>query len=201
MRAVLFDLDGVFVESHEVWFHVMRAIARKFSYPDITPEQMQRAWGQGIAEDARIFYPGLSIQELEREYNLLFPQNLAHLAVEPDGAPTVAALRAGGILVGVVTNSPAGVARAMLERAQVAPDVLVCGTDVSEPKPAPDGILKALTLLEVAAADGIYIGDTNFDREAARRAMIRFVGYRIDGDVRIEALRELVGLCLPDARD
>jgi len=198
MRAVLFDLDGVFVESHQVWFHVMRAIARKFGYPDITPQQMQRAWGQGIAEDARIFYPGLSVRELEHEYNLLFPQNLAHLAVEPDGAVTVAALRANRILVGVVTNSPAAVARAMLERAQIASDVLVCGTDVSEPKPAPDGILKALTLLDVSVHDAVYIGDTKFDREAARRAAIGFVGYRIDGDARIETLREVVGLCLPD---
>ena len=198
MRAVLVDLDGVFVESREVWFHVMRAVARKFGYADITEEQMRRAWGQGIADDARLFYPGLSVSELEHEYNLLFPERVAHLAVDPDGAPAVAALRARGIPVAVVTNSPTVVARAMLERARVAPDVLVCGTDIPRPKPAPDGILKALALLDTRAADAVYVGDTKFDREAARRAAVRFIGYRIDGDVRIESLREIADLCLPE---
>jgi phosphoglycolate phosphatase-like HAD superfamily hydrolase len=40
----------------------------------------------------------------------------------------------------------------------------------------------------------MFVGDTNFDREAARRARIGFAGYRIDGDVRIESLREIVKL-------
>jgi HAD superfamily hydrolase (TIGR01509 family) len=199
MRAVLFDLDGVFVESRDVWFQVMREIARKFGYPDISADQMERAWGQGIADDARIFYPGMTIEQLEREYNSLFPKNVRYLKVEPGGAQTVDALRISGVAVAVVTNSPTEVARAMLTQARVDPDVLVCGTDVARPKPAPDGILKALELLEITAAEGVFVGDTKFDREAARRAGIRFVGYRIDGDLRIEFLIQIVEL-LQDGR-
>lgn len=194
MRAVLFDLDGVFVESRDVWFQVMREIALKFGYPDISAEQMERAWGQGIADDARIFYPGMTVEQLEREYNSLFPQNVRHMKTMPGGAQTVDELRTSGVAVAVVTNSPTEVARAMLTQARVDPDVLVCGTDVARPKPAPDGILKALELLKIAATEGVFVGDTKFDREAAQRAGIRFVGYRIDGDLRIESLIEIVEL-------
>jgi HAD superfamily hydrolase (TIGR01509 family) len=191
---VLFDLDGVLVESRAVWFEVMRAIARKFGYPEISSEQMARAWGQGIAEDVRMFYPGLTVEELEGEYNLMFRRYVLHLKVEPDGPAVLQELRANGVRVAVVTNSPSALARAMLDRAQVDPDVLVSGGDVSEPKPAPDGILAALTLLQITAAEAVFVGDTNFDREAARRARIGFAGYRIDGDVRIESLGEIVRL-------
>jgi len=201
MRAVLFDLDGVFVESKQVWSHVMRAVARKFSYPEITPEQIENAWGQGIADDATNFYPGLTVAQLEIEYNLLFPEHIAHLNVDPGALSAVAALKARGIAVAVVTNSPTNVARALLEQARIVPDILVTGSDVPAPKPAPDGILKALRMLDTVAADAVFVGDTKYDREAARRAAIRFIGYRIDGDVRVESLREIVGLCLPDARD
>jgi phosphoglycolate phosphatase len=194
LHAVLFDLDGVLVESRAVWFEVMRAIARKFGYPEISAEQMQRGWGQGIAEDVRMFYPGFTVEELEREYNLMFPRHVQHLKVDPDGPPALDQLRANGTRVAVVTNSPTQVARAMLERARVDPDVLVSGSDVCEPKPAPDGILTALTMLRITAAEAVFVGDTNFDREAAHRAGIRFAGYRIDGDVRIESLSEIVGL-------
>jgi HAD superfamily hydrolase (TIGR01509 family) len=191
---VLFDLDGVLVESRAVWFEVMRAIARKFGYPEISAEQMERAWGQGIAEDVRLFYPGFTVEELEGEYGLMFRQYVQHLKVEPDGPPVLEELRANGIRVAVVTNSPSEVARAMLDRARFDPDVLVSGNDVCEPKPAPDGILAALTLLQLTAAEAMFVGDTNFDREAARRARIGFAGYRIDGDVRIESLGEVVRL-------
>jgi HAD superfamily hydrolase (TIGR01509 family) len=191
---VLFDLDGVLVESRAVWFEVMRAIARKFGYPEISAEQMERAWGQGIAEDVRLFYPGFTVEELEGEYGLMFRQYVQHLKVEPDGPPVLEELRANGIRVAVVTNSPSEVARAMLDRARFDPDVLVSGNDVCEPKPAPDGIFAALTLLQLTAAEAMFVGDTNFDREAARRARIGFAGYRIDGDVRIESLGEVVRL-------
>jgi HAD superfamily hydrolase (TIGR01509 family) len=194
LRGVLFDLDGVLVESRAVWFEVMRAIARKFGYPEITAEQMERAWGQGIAEDVRMFYPGFTVEELEGEYALMFRQYVQHLKVATDGPPVLEELRANGIRVAVVTNSPSEVARAMLDQARVDPDVLVSGNDVCEPKPAPDGILAALTLLQLTAAEAMFVGDTNFDREAARRARIGFAGYRIDGDVRIDSLGEVVRL-------
>jgi phosphoglycolate phosphatase len=194
LRGVLFDLDGVLVESRAVWFEVMRAIAGKFGYPEISAEQMERAWGQGIAEDVRMFYPGFTVEELEGEYGLMFRQYVQHLKVEPDGPPVLEELRAAGIRVAVVTNSPSEVARAMLDQARVDPDVLVSSNDVCEPKPAPDGILTALTLLQLTAAEAMFVGDTNFDREAARRARIGFAGYRIDGDVRIESLGEVVRL-------
>lgn len=194
LRGVLFDLDGVLVESRAVWFEVMRAIARKFGYPEISAEQMERAWGQGIAEDVRLFYPGFTVEELEGEYGLMFRQYVQHLKVEPDGPPVLEELRANGIRVAVVTNSPSEVARAMLDQARFDPDVLVSGNDVCEPKPAPDGIFAALTLLQLTAAEAMFVGDTNFDREAARRARIGFAGYRIDGDVRIESLGEVVRL-------
>jgi HAD superfamily hydrolase (TIGR01509 family) len=194
LRGVLFDLDGVLVESRAVWFEVMRAIARKFGYPEVSAEQMEHAWGQGIAEDARLFYPGLTVEQLEAEYNLMFRRYVQHLQVEPHGPWVLKELRANRIRVAVVTNSPSEVARAMLDEARVDPDVLVSGTDVCEPKPAPDGILAALTRLQLTAAEALFVGDTNFDREAARRARVGFAGYRIDGDVRVESLGEIVKL-------
>ncbi len=62
---------------------------------------------------------------------------------------------------------------------------------VSRPKPAPDLLLHALTALEVEAARAWMVGDSRFDRDAARAAGIYFIGLGIDGDRRIEALAEL----------
>jgi HAD superfamily hydrolase (TIGR01509 family) len=194
MRAVLFDLDGVLVESWDVWFHVMRGVARKFGYPEISAEQMRSSWGQSVVDDVRNFYPRMSIEQLEHEYHLLFAENVHHLKVDPESVPTLTGLNARGIKVAVVTNSPADVARTILEEAGIVPDGLVCAGDVAAPKPAPDGILKALSILAIATSQAVFVGDTIYDREAARRAGVHFVGYRIDGDTRIECLSSILEL-------
>jgi phosphoglycolate phosphatase/AHBA synthesis associated protein len=40
----------------------------------------------------------------------------------------------------------------------------------------------------------VVVGDSRYDREAARAAGVRFVGFRTDGDERLERLDLLPGL-------
>jgi len=58
LRAVLFDLDGVLVDSYEVWFHLMNAAAGELRYPAISRELFQTTWGQGVQADIKNYYPG-----------------------------------------------------------------------------------------------------------------------------------------------
>ena len=58
-------------------------------------------------------------------------------------------------------------------------------------KPAPDLVLLACRELGVAPAEAVLVGDSRYDREAARAAGAGFVGLGIDGDTRIERLGEL----------
>ena len=62
------------------------------------------------------------------------------------------------------------------------------------PKPAPDIVLRACELLGVAVTDAVVVGDSEFDRRAARAAGARFIGFRCRGDRRIEELDELLEL-------
>ncbi len=55
-------------------------------------------------------------------------------------------------------------------------------------------LLLACERLGVEPARALMVGDSRFDREAAAAAGIRFIGFGIDGDLRIEALRELLQL-------
>ncbi len=56
LRAVLFDLDGVLVDSYRVWFHLLNGAAKELGYPPISPEVFQSCWGQGIEADVEKFF-------------------------------------------------------------------------------------------------------------------------------------------------
>ena len=194
MRALLFDLDGVLVETYGVWHAVINAFARERGYPAISDQAMQASWGQGVDADARTFFRGTSVAELEAFYNERLPDHLDDLSVMPGAARVTRRIRAAGIPIAVVTNTPAPLAREMLRRADVAPDVLVGGTDVPHPKPAPDIVLRACELLGVPPGETAVVGDSDFDRRAAGAAGARFIGFRRDGDERVDELEDLPAL-------
>jgi phosphoglycolate phosphatase/AHBA synthesis associated protein len=191
-RAVLFDLDGVLVDSYEVWFALLRALTVELGYPELGRETFRALWGQGIQADVETIFPRQTVPELERLYAERFGGHLARLEVAEGVPETFAALRARGVGTAVITNTPAVMARALVERAGGTPDVLVGGTDVANAKPAPDMVLLACAKLGVDAPAAWVVGDTAYDRDAARAAGARFAGIGIDGDLRLARVGELL---------
>ncbi len=111
------------------------------------------------------------------------------------GAPELfPRLRESGYRSCVITNTPTALARDVLRRAGIEADAVVGSTDVPAAKPAPDMVLRACGLLLVGPAEAAVVGDSRYDREAARAAGASFIGYRIAGDFRIERLDELLDL-------
>jgi HAD superfamily hydrolase (TIGR01549 family) len=191
VQAVLFDLDGVLIDSYEVWFRVMNAAALEFGRPPISREAFHGTWGQGVEADVERFFPGVRVEALVRYYDEHFPDHLAHLRIDSDAAPVFTALEAAGLRTGVITNTPTPLARELVARVGIEPGAVVGGTDVARAKPAPDMVEHACELLGVAPAAALVVGDSRYDREAAAAARLPFVGLRTHGDRRIERLRDL----------
>ncbi len=194
MRAVLFDLDGVLIDTYEVWHAVINALARDLGYPAISNRRMQAGWGQGVEADVRMFFPGSSIEAVETYYNEHFLEHVEHLRVTRGAIGVLHDLHRRGISSAVVTNTPAPLARRLLERAGLTPEALVGSSDVPRPKPAPDMVLKACELLAIEPAEAILVGDLPSDRDSAAGAGVSFVAYRWDGGQRIDDLAELLDL-------
>lgn len=193
-EALLFDMDGVLVDSYEAWFHLVRDATVRHGFAEATREQFAGTWGQGVDADAASFFPGMTADEVERIYHDSFADYLEHVVVEPGASETVAALRGLGIKTAVVTNTPRDLAHATLARAAVRPDRVVTCTDVAQAKPAPDMLLLALERLDVRAEAAWFVGDSRFDEQAAAAAGVRFVGFRRQAPRRIETLDALLSL-------
>jgi len=198
MRAVLWDLDGVLIDSYEVWFHLLNETSRAFGGIEVSREVMRDGWGQGVEADVRRFFPHKTVAETEAYYHAHFMEHADHLRVDADASRVIDELRRRGFSQALITNTPSPLAREILEKAGLELEAVVGGTDVPEAKPAPDIVVEACRRLGASAAEAFVVGDSRYDRDAARGAGVRFVGVRMDGDARIERLGEL--LDLPIAR-
>jgi len=193
LRAVLFDLDGVLVESQEAWFRLVNAAARHFCKPDVSRARFDAGWGQGIEADLREFFPGCAAGDLERFYAAHLLDFDAHMHVQPGARDALCQLRDAALLRGVVTNTPTPLARDILAWAGLIGlvDVTTGAAPELASKPAPDIILRACRELEVDPRQALVVGDSRFDAEAAAAARARFLGFRTPGG---PALRELAEL-------
>jgi phosphoglycolate phosphatase/AHBA synthesis associated protein len=194
MRAVLFDLDGVLVDSYQAWFHLINAAARDLGYPAISPERFQEIWGQGVDLDVEVFFTRHTVPEVEGYYTRHFREHASYIDTNPQSREVFAALRERGCGIAIITNTPSLIAREVITHAGLEPDILVGGTDVPHGKPAPDMVFRALESLGVSTEEAILVGDSRFDREAAAAAGVRFAAYGTEGEIRLDNLNEVLAL-------
>jgi phosphoglycolate phosphatase len=193
-QAILFDLDGVLIDSYRVWFHLLNHTARALGYPAIPHQLYQNTWGQSTLADRDAFFPGHSVEEVERFYQEHYFEHLEHLEV-PEVVPELfLTLRAARISTAVVTNTQKSLATSIVARAGATPDVVVGGGDAPRGKPAPDLLLHAARLLKVRPEEAWMVGDTTFDRDAARGAGMWFVGLRMEAEVSVASVGEVLQL-------
>ena len=193
VKAVLFDLDGVLMDSGEAWYRVVSRGLALWGRPAITREVFLTTFGQGVEADRRQFYPGRSAEEIAAFYDLAFGEEAGAVTLADGALEVLAALGGRGLLRAVVTNTPVRLARRVLAEQGLDRhlEATAAAGEAAE-KPAPDLVRLALLRLGVSAADAIYVGDSDSDRRAAHAAGVRMIGLRTDGDPRIESLRELV---------
>ena len=193
LKAVLYDLDGVLIDSMQAWFRVIERGARELGHPEVGFERFHRTFGQGVEADRLEFFPEWTARELEVFYERTFVEELGAVEVKGAAEHVLEAARRRGLRQALVTNTPLPLAREVLrsKRLDLHLDALACAGEAAE-KPAPDLIWLALHRLGVSAADALYVGDTETDRAAARAAVIRFAGLGIEGDLTFTRLDELL---------
>lgn len=172
MRAVIFDLDGVLVDSSAV-MHEAFTIAYAEVVGDGQPpfEEYKRHLGRYFPDIMQIM--GLPL-EMERPF-VRESYRLAHRVPLFDGvADMVRELRARGFRLAVATGKSGARARSLLDQLGILEtfDHVIGSDEVAHPKPAPDIVLRALELLGVQSQEAMMVGDAVTDLASARAAAV-----------------------------
>ena len=174
-KAILFDLDGTLVDSVGAYLEVARVAAKLYDL-EVTEAQVRHALATGTN-----FWKAMVTDEAQRKALFThaareWPRVLReHGKVYPGLAGTLDELKRRGFALGIVSGARPEVME-LLHDVRDRFDTVVLGPDVSQRKPHPEGIQKALSHLRVAPQHAVYVGDTPLDIQASRAAGVRAVG-------------------------
>lgn len=194
-RLVVFDLDGVLVDSFQCWWRLLNDTLEAHGQRPLTEEEFSVCWGQDVEADRRRFFPDWTVEGLIEHYTREFPRYASWIRPMEGAQETLDRLERAGKSIAVASNSPMAMVERLLGLASLRQHVRwAAGVDlVPNGKPEPDLIEHVLREAGVSREEACYVGDSEFDARAARAARVHFIGYRREGDVRIESLRELAG--------
>ncbi|NQE45380.1 Glyceraldehyde 3-phosphate phosphatase [ANME-1 cluster archaeon GoMg2] len=194
LEAILFDLDGVLINSFESWYQAFNTMLVEYRREKLTRDEFRATcWGPDLAHNLN----ALNLTDEAGKYCINEQLNLIGLIELFPGAKAVLSrLRADYKLkVGLVTNTPKENVNRILDYFQLFElfDVIVTGDDVRTGKPDAEMILKACETLSVKPEHAILVGDTEIDLLAGKSAgcSVICVKAKSAGDACIESLQEL----------
>ncbi|MAE42922.1 hypothetical protein CMO93_04065 [Candidatus Woesearchaeota archaeon] len=197
LKAILFDLDGVIIDSFEAWFSVFNQLRKKYNLKEISKEEFRKkVWGGSVERDAKEFFNNLDPKVLKKEYEKLMGKNAKKTKLNGDAEKVLKAIKHKKFKIGLVTNSPGSIVNKILNFHKIDKyfDVVITADDVEKAKPYPDPILKACEKLKVMPDEIMYVGDTKIDYKAGKSAGAFVVGLNTHGDLVISRLRDLLQL-------
>ena len=177
IQTVLFDLDGTLIDSIRLILDSYHHTLAAHGIPPRTDDHWLRGVGTPLNVQFAEWRDDLGKLEAMvatyREYNLAHHDRM--VTVYPGVVAAIEAIRAAGRRTGLVTSkNRQGALRGLtLVRLEAMMDVLVCADEVTNPKPHPEPIEKAVALLGADADTTVYVGDSIHDMVSGRAAGVR----------------------------
>jgi HAD superfamily hydrolase (TIGR01509 family) len=190
--AILFDMDGVLVDSLDSWWKALNSALQKFKHKEITRDEFIKTyWGHDLKQNLKRLKLNPEVAEF---CNVTYGNHIDYIHIYPDTISTLQQL--ASYKKAVITNTPADCARQILKKFEIKGyfEEVITSDDVVRAKPDPEIVFKACERLGVDPTTVISIGDTESDVLAGRGAGCKVVGLNIRADITIQSIVDLVDL-------
>lgn len=202
--GVIFDCDGILVDSEAPWIDLMTDYLESMSAHDVAAEELRGLTAAESVAYLQRVYESLGSPSNVRpptaaEVDQAYSVALEHVATPMPGAPEFVAALSGTVPMAVASNGRSGDVRGLLERAGMLElfDAIVTIDDVDQGKPAPSPYLLAAHRIGQPASAVVAFEDSPVGSQAAHTAGCTVIGVNDDpsielaGEVRLRHFAQL----------
>ena len=191
-KAVIFDCDGVVVDSEPMLFDMLATDLARYGLPLSVQSLPQIFLGMtlpGLRDKANAMGATLPATWCDDFYARLYAQLRLGVPLVAGILPVLAALDTAGIPFAMGSNGSAEKMQITLGQHGLIQRFkgLFSGQALGKPKPAPDVYLLAAATMQIAPADCVVIEDSATGARAAAQAGMRCFGYAPHGGAALQA--------------
>ena len=177
IKACVFDMDGVLIDTEPVWRRVERDVFRRVGI-ELTDAQLRETWGMRIEEVVDFWYharpwDGIRPRAVQREIVRAMVDHVSNDGVPLPGAvDAVSTAREAGLRVGIASSSSHELIEAVIRRLDLAHliDAVCTADDEKLGKPDPAVYMSAARLLGAKPGECIAVEDSPAGVRSAKAA-------------------------------
>ncbi|MBI3120034.1 MAG: HAD family hydrolase [Candidatus Kerfeldbacteria bacterium] len=182
IKAVIFDIDGVLLDSFEANLKFFQDLMNKTGYRPPTRKEFPAIFHLSMVDTIKVLTKSTSKEKIQKIWEMGRSREVGYhleLLLTPKGTEEIIEKLSKNYLLGIVTSR---IKESVYESPKLAEleqyfNVAVSYQDTANHKPHPEPLLFAAQKLEVKPEESVYIGDVENDIKAARAAGMKVVIY------------------------
>lgn len=174
-RHLVFDIDGTMLDTEHAWVASLQDALPLFTTKRYTADDLH--FILGITGEETMRRLGIdAVDAALEEWNRRFEDHRADICLYPGVETLIRTLKAKGKKTGIVTSEDRDELQRVFVPFALTPlfDTIVCLEDTPRPKPAPDPLLTYIEKTGATKSEVLFIGDSEYDSQAAQAAGVDF---------------------------
>jgi len=193
IKAVVFDVDGVLIDSNETILAAYKRTAESLGLRIPSSREIADLMGRPLRDIVTVLWVDADVELYVEEYRKLFTDEDLVIPGIDGAVDTVRDIRESGYRIGAVSGKIMFFIMKHLKDARFDLnwfEVIVSYEVTEKHKPDPEPLLYAINKLKVKPEETVYVGDAISDWECAKNAKVEYVA-ALTGATNREVLEDL----------
>jgi len=200
IKAVVFDCDGVLFDTALANRKFYDEVLATFDKPGLTEAQFVNVHMMTVTAAIEYLFP--EIEEIKEVFACLkqigYAKFIPYMKMEEGLVRLLNILKEKGFIRGIATNRTNTMEQVLRDNdLESYFEMVVTSSDVANPKPDPEQLLKIMEAFHLDPQEVIFIGDSEYDQRAARSAGTWFVAFKqpkLKADIHVSAMADILGI-------
>ncbi|MBA3013030.1 MAG: HAD family hydrolase [Proteobacteria bacterium] len=200
IKAVVFDCDGVLFDTALANRKFYDEVLASFGKPELTDVQFVNVHMMTVTMAIEYLFPGQADHKavFSSLKQIGYAKFIPYMSMEDGLIRLLTILKNKGFIRAIATNRTNTMEQVLKDYGLESYfEMVVTAADVKNPKPDPEQLLKIMETFHLDPREVIFIGDSEYDLRAARRAGTWFIAFKqekLEADVFVDAMEDILGV-------